>query len=281
MLQGGRPLALTSPGDAIAAGIALIPEDRRLQGLVLDHSVRDNLALPLLGDLRRRGLVAADKVRDFSDDLIERFAVKVARPDAPVRLLSGGNQQKVVIAKWLGTDPDVLVMDEPTAGVDVGTKSEIVRHRARTRRERKGDHRDLIGIPGAHRHVRPVPHHARRDRGRVDSRVCHQLRGRPRTRRPGAGSMSATTAAPRAGTFAGLTSRLDWRRDIIYIGFVVVFLVFAVLLGDEGFMSTHQPAQHPSPGLHRDGHGCRHDLRHRQRRDRPVRGFRGGPGLHR
>ena len=127
VLQGGRPLALTSPGDAIAAGIALVPEDRRLQGLVLEHSVRDNLALPMLGDLRRRGLVAADKVRDFSDDLIQRFAVKVARPDAPVRLLSGGNQQKVVIAKWLGTAPDVLVMDEPTAGVDVGTKSEIVR----------------------------------------------------------------------------------------------------------------------------------------------------------
>lgn len=127
VLKAGRPLDLARPADAIAAGIALIPEDRRLQGLVLDHSVRENLTLPLLDGLRRRGLVVGDKVREVSDRLIERFQIAVARPDAPARLLSGGNQQKVVIAKWLGTEPDVLVMDEPTAGVDVGTKSEIVR----------------------------------------------------------------------------------------------------------------------------------------------------------
>lgn len=127
VLKDGRPLHLTSPADAIRAGIALIPEDRRLQGLVLEHSVRSNLTLPMLSSLRRWGLVAADKVRALSEELIDQLAVVVARPDAPVRLLSGGNQQKVVIAKWLGTTPEVLVMDEPTAGVDVGTKSEIVR----------------------------------------------------------------------------------------------------------------------------------------------------------
>lgn len=127
VVKDGKPLRLASPTDAIRAGIALIPEDRRLQGLVLEHSVRANLTLPVLAALRRWGLVAADKVRAVSDSLIERLSIVVARPDAPVRLLSGGNQQKVVIAKWLGTEPDVLVMDEPTAGVDVGTKSEIVR----------------------------------------------------------------------------------------------------------------------------------------------------------
>jgi len=125
--KNGSPVSLGSAAAAIEAGIALIPEDRRLQGLVLDHSVRENLTLPLLGTLRRWGLVAVEKVRELSDTLIEQFAIAVARPDAPARLLSGGNQQKIVIAKWLGTDPDVLVMDEPTAGVDVGTKSEIVR----------------------------------------------------------------------------------------------------------------------------------------------------------
>ncbi len=125
--KDGRPLDLSSPAAAIAAGIALIPEDRRLQGLVLDHSVRENLTLPLLKAVQRLGLVARDKVCVVSDQLIERFGIAVARPDEPVGLLSGGNQQKVVIAKWLGTEPDVLVMDEPTAGVDVGTKSEIVR----------------------------------------------------------------------------------------------------------------------------------------------------------
>jgi ribose transport system ATP-binding protein len=125
--KNGTPLNLTSAADAIDAGIALIPEDRRLQGLVLDHSVRTNLTLPLLDGLRRHGLVARDKVRDLSDRLIAQFSIATARPDAPARLLSGGNQQKIVIAKWLGTDPEVLVMDEPTAGVDIGTKTEIVR----------------------------------------------------------------------------------------------------------------------------------------------------------
>jgi ribose transport system ATP-binding protein len=127
VLKDGTPVRLGSAADAIDAGIALVPEDRRLQGLVLDHSVRDNLTLPLLDGLRRHGLVARDKLRALSDRLIEQFSIAVARPDAPVRRLSGGNQQKVVLAKWLGTDPDVLVMDEPTAGVDVGTKTEIVR----------------------------------------------------------------------------------------------------------------------------------------------------------
>ncbi|WP_282947955.1 sugar ABC transporter ATP-binding protein [Cellulomonas endometrii] len=125
--RNGERLRLGSAADAIEAGIALIPEDRRLQGLVLDHSVRDNLTLPLLDGLRRGGLIARDKVRELSDRLIARLSIAVARPDAPARLLSGGNQQKIVIAKWLGTDPEVLVMDEPTAGVDVGTKTEIVR----------------------------------------------------------------------------------------------------------------------------------------------------------
>ncbi|MDA8440348.1 MAG: sugar ABC transporter ATP-binding protein [Propionibacterium sp.] len=123
----GRVVTLRSASDAIAAGIALMPEDRRLQGLMLDHSVRENLTLPVLKRLMRRGVVSAVKVRQFSDRLIEEFGIKVARPDSPARLLSGGNQQKIVIAKWLGTEPDLLVMDEPTAGVDVGTKADIVR----------------------------------------------------------------------------------------------------------------------------------------------------------
>jgi ribose transport system ATP-binding protein len=122
----GQELRLRGPQDAIRAGIALIPEDRRSQGLVLDHSVRENLTLPLL-DRMRRGPLLDDRLgRSLARGLIERFTVKVADPDRPVRRLSGGNQQKVVIAKWLGTDPQILVMDEPTAGVDIGTKNEIL-----------------------------------------------------------------------------------------------------------------------------------------------------------
>jgi ribose transport system ATP-binding protein len=122
----GEKVSLNSPQQAIDAGIALIPEDRRAQGLVLDHSVRDNLLLPLLGQIQRGPLLDSTKGKDLSSSLIKKFAVKVAHPHRPVRLLSGGNQQKVVIAKWLGTDPDILILDEPTAGVDIGTKSEIL-----------------------------------------------------------------------------------------------------------------------------------------------------------
>jgi ribose transport system ATP-binding protein len=122
----GREVRLRGAQDAIAAGIALIPEDRRAQGLVLDHSVRENLTLPLLRKMRRGPLLDDRKGRSLARDLIERFSIKVANADRPIRRLSGGNQQKVVIAKWLGTDPDLLIMDEPTAGVDIGTKTEIL-----------------------------------------------------------------------------------------------------------------------------------------------------------
>ncbi|GAA4153997.1 sugar ABC transporter ATP-binding protein [Leifsonia shinshuensis] len=126
VLVDGEPIVLSSPRHAIAAGLALVPEDRRDQGLVLDHSVRENLLLPLLDDIRRGPLLDAAGGRALSASLIERLNIKVSHPGRPVRLLSGGNQQKVVIAKWLGTDPDVLILDEPTAGVDIGTKSEIL-----------------------------------------------------------------------------------------------------------------------------------------------------------
>jgi ribose transport system ATP-binding protein len=122
----GRRVNLSSPQRAISSGLALIPEDRRAQGLVLDHSVRENLLLPLLKKVQNRVLLSKAKGRSLSDDLIKQFTVKAAHPDRAVRRLSGGNQQKVVLAKWLGTDPDVLILDEPTAGVDIGTKSEIL-----------------------------------------------------------------------------------------------------------------------------------------------------------
>ncbi|WP_298455924.1 sugar ABC transporter ATP-binding protein [uncultured Cellulomonas sp.] len=126
VLIRGRAVKLANPRTSIAAGIAMIPEDRRAQGLVLDHSVRDNLLLPLLGRFRRGPLVDDRAARTAARELIQRFRIKVADDSRAVRRLSGGNQQKVVIAKWLGTDPAVLLMDEPTAGVDIGTKTEIL-----------------------------------------------------------------------------------------------------------------------------------------------------------
>ena len=122
----GRKVSIDSPRRAIEEGFALIPEDRRAQGLVLEHSVRENLLLPMLDRTRKGMLLSSQAGKKLSSQLIERFAVKVANPQRPVRLLSGGNQQKVVLAKWLGTEPEVLILDEPTAGVDIGTKSEIL-----------------------------------------------------------------------------------------------------------------------------------------------------------
>lgn len=122
----GTVVEIDSPTEAMAAGIALIPEDRREQGLILDHSVRENVVLTLLTEVRRGRLLSDEKSRRLSDALIAKFQVKASAPQREVRLLSGGNQQKVVIAKWLGRDPTILIMDEPTAGVDIGTKTEIV-----------------------------------------------------------------------------------------------------------------------------------------------------------
>jgi ribose transport system ATP-binding protein len=122
----GRKVSIDSPRQAIEEGFALIPEDRRAQGLILEHSVRENLLLPMLDQTRKGVLLSSKAGKKLSSQLIERFAVKVANPQRAVRLLSGGNQQKVVLAKWLGTGPEVLILDEPTAGVDIGTKSEIL-----------------------------------------------------------------------------------------------------------------------------------------------------------
>ncbi|WP_296431634.1 sugar ABC transporter ATP-binding protein [Yoonia sp.] len=122
-----RPVRFRRPGDAIAAGVALVPEARATQGIIASHSVSDNLTLAALDDLSKAGFVIAAKARAATDAQIERLSIKTAGRDHAVSTLSGGNQQKVVIGKWLAVDPDVLVLDEPTAGIDIGSKSEIIR----------------------------------------------------------------------------------------------------------------------------------------------------------
>ena len=122
----GREVRIRNSRDAIAAGIALIPEDRRIQGLVLDHTVAGNLTLTLLRALTSHGVIRRSLEMDLAQRLADQLDITSGMLFRPVRLLSGGNQQKVVIAKWLGRDPDLLIMDEPTAGIDIGTKGEIV-----------------------------------------------------------------------------------------------------------------------------------------------------------
>jgi len=126
VLIRGERAVIHVPDDAIEAGIALVPEDRRSQGLVLDHTVKDNLLLPLLPRLRRRGLVDDARGARIAGSFVQSLQIKTNSIDTPVRLLSGGNQQKIVIGKWLATEPDILIMDEPTAGVDIGAKTEIL-----------------------------------------------------------------------------------------------------------------------------------------------------------
>ncbi len=121
----GQPLSATHPQDAVAAGLLLIPEDRRHHGLILSDSVAHNLSLPNLDRLSRFGWVRRGQEARLVEESIRRLGVRTASPAKLVGQLSGGNQQKVVLGKWLARQPRVLLFDEPTRGVDVGARSEI------------------------------------------------------------------------------------------------------------------------------------------------------------
>jgi ribose transport system ATP-binding protein len=121
----GKLLALHSPRDAIAAGIGLVTEDRKSQGLVLGLSVRENVTLVHLDKYAHGGIVSAGAESAAVQELITELHIRTRDAELDVKSLSGGNQQKVVFAKWLARPPKVLLLDEPTRGVDVGGKSEI------------------------------------------------------------------------------------------------------------------------------------------------------------
>ncbi len=121
----GKPLAPKDPADAIACGVALVPEDRKGAGLVLGLSVADNLALCALDRMSRRGVIDEPRAERAANARAQALRIKAAGLGVDVATLSGGNQQKVVIGKWLELAPRVLLLDEPTRGVDVGAKAEI------------------------------------------------------------------------------------------------------------------------------------------------------------
>jgi rhamnose transport system ATP-binding protein len=123
----GRGLRRASPTAAMDAGIGFVPEDRRQHGLVMELSTAHNIALASLSRLERLGLIFARTERSFAADWAQRLQVKYGRISSPVALLSGGNQQKVVLAKWLARRPSLLIVDEPTRGIDIGTKAEVHR----------------------------------------------------------------------------------------------------------------------------------------------------------
>jgi rhamnose transport system ATP-binding protein len=121
----GKTVRLSSPRDAIEAGIAYVPEDRRQHGVVLEMSIASNASLASLGAVSRRGLIDRAREQAAAERYVERFRIKTPSVGADVGTLSGGNQQKVALARWLSTDPSILILDEPTQGVDVGSKAEI------------------------------------------------------------------------------------------------------------------------------------------------------------
>jgi ribose transport system ATP-binding protein len=121
----GNPVKLSSPGRTMDSGIALIPEDRKTQGLILPLSVRENVTLPTLSERARFGIVNPIADRRAAAKAIDQLAIKTNSSETLVRYLSGGNQQKVAISKWLLTDAHAFLMYDPTRGIDVGTKQEI------------------------------------------------------------------------------------------------------------------------------------------------------------
>jgi len=125
MTLEGRPVTFSSPAAAIAAGLALAPEDRKRDGLILPMSVAANASLASLDRTLRGGFVSEAREAAYITPYIERFRVKTPSLDQLIVNLSGGNQQKVILAKWLATDPKVLLLDEPTRGIDVNAKREI------------------------------------------------------------------------------------------------------------------------------------------------------------
>lgn len=121
----GRRVEINSPEDAIRHGIGFVPEDRKTQALILGMAVRKNISLPKLGDLTTYGFVNGAEEEQVVRHYVDTLQIRTPSLDQQVMYLSGGNQQKVVIAKWLALQPKILIMDEPTRGIDVGAKAEV------------------------------------------------------------------------------------------------------------------------------------------------------------
>jgi len=122
---GGRPVRIGSPQEAIALGLGYVPSDRLTEGLFLPQSIGHNIVVGSLDELSSGGLLERERVRGLTEEWVRRLAVRTPDADMPVQSLSGGNQQRVVLARWLARNPRVLVLNGPTVGVDVGSKAEI------------------------------------------------------------------------------------------------------------------------------------------------------------
>lgn len=127
IIMNGKHLKINIPADAMAAGIAYLPEDRKLDGLFLDMAVKNNIVTSILSKVSKSGFLSEKLISDVTDDMVEKFRIKISGKNQKVGNLSGGNQQKVLLSKYFKANPKVLIVDEPTRGIDVGAKSEIHR----------------------------------------------------------------------------------------------------------------------------------------------------------
>lgn len=123
--MNGREIKVNTPLDAMKAGMAYLPEDRKKEGIIADLSVRENIIIALQAKRGMFKLLSHKQMEEFADKYIELLQIKTASRETPIKSLSGGNQQKVIIARWLLTNPEYLILDEPTRGIDIGTKTEI------------------------------------------------------------------------------------------------------------------------------------------------------------
>ena len=125
IMLSGQPIVVRSPREAVEHGIAYVPEDRRRHGVILEMPVAANVSMGIHRELFGGGFLRMNAERKLAQDYVSRLGIKASSVEAPVATLSGGNQQKVALARWLATKPKVLILDEPTQGVDVGAKAEI------------------------------------------------------------------------------------------------------------------------------------------------------------
>jgi ribose transport system ATP-binding protein len=125
IFMNGKPIKIKKPRDGKREGIGLLPEDRKLEGLVLPFSVQSNITMSSLENISKFGFVSRSKEKDIAARQIRNLSIKTPSPATKTNTLSGGNQQKCIMGRWLEIDPDILILDEPTRGIDVGTKYEI------------------------------------------------------------------------------------------------------------------------------------------------------------